>query len=308
MGEALKSTNDIPLVSVCMVAYNHENYIRQALDSILSQKTDFPFEVCIGEDNSPDATRAICQEYADRYPDKIRLFLRERETVFYWEGKATGSYNFVETLLAARGKYVALCEADDYWIDDSKLQTQVDFLEANPDFAICFTGSKKLKRGRLRKANRHVPGEVTQLADIVKRVYMPTASVMYRKTGIDEFSEIYKTVPYVDHILFCMIARNGLIKFIKTPMTVYRMHEGGIWSSLSQAERLRSRIQMREAITKLLDKTHAAEADVSRRSTANECIKLSRLYFEDGEMERAEEYLEKALQASPEKVLSNFFG
>lgn len=303
MNTTPEAGNNEPLVSVCLVAYNHEPYIRQALDGILSQKTDFPFEVCIGEDNSPDGTRAICQEYAEEYPEKIRLILRERDSVFFWEGKATGNHNFAETLLAARGKYVTICEGDDYWTDDSKLQTQADFLERNPDFSICFTGSKKLKRGRLRKANKHVPGEVTGLADIVKRVYMPTASVMYRNSGIDELGEVYQQVPYMDHILFCMAARNGLIKFIRKPMTVYRMHEGGIWSSLSQAERLRSRIQMREAITKLLDKSHPAEAEVSRQSTAAECIKLARLYFEDDNTDNARQYLQKALQLSPEAVL-----
>ena len=98
----------MPKVSVCVQAYNHASYIAQALDSVLMQETDFDFELIIGEDESSDGTREICIRYAEQHPDRIRLFLRSREDVIYINGRATGRYNFVENLRAARGEYIAL--------------------------------------------------------------------------------------------------------------------------------------------------------------------------------------------------------
>ncbi len=121
-----------PLVSVCVTTYNHESYIRSCLDGILAQETDFLYEICVGEDESSDGTRAICLEYAESHPLKIRLFLRSRQDVLYIAGRPTGRYNFLETIKACRGTYIAFCEGDDYWTHPRKLQKQVKFLEAHP--------------------------------------------------------------------------------------------------------------------------------------------------------------------------------
>ena len=119
--------NETPVVSVCVVTYQHKDFIRSCLDGILMQKTNFPFEIILGEDESTDGTREICKAYAEKYPDKIKLFLRSRKDVIYINQHATGRFNFMENLKAARGKYIAFCEGDDYWIDEYKLQKQVDF-------------------------------------------------------------------------------------------------------------------------------------------------------------------------------------
>ena len=118
-----------PLVSICVVTYNHQNYIKQCLDGVLMQECNFEYEVLLGEDNSTDTTRKLCIEYAERFPDKIRLFLHDRSNVIYINGKPTGRFNFIYNLKQAKGKYIALCEGDDYWTDPTKLQKQVDFLE-----------------------------------------------------------------------------------------------------------------------------------------------------------------------------------
>lgn len=133
MGTAISDTpiNSAPMVSVCMITYNHAPYIRQAIEGVLMQQTEFPFELLIGEDCSTDQTREICRHYLAQYPDKIHLLLPE---------KNLGSLdNFFATLDAATGKYIAFCEGDDYWIDPLKLQRQVDFLEANPDYGLVYT-------------------------------------------------------------------------------------------------------------------------------------------------------------------------
>src|SRR6516164_8232942 len=117
-------------VSVFMITYNHGKYISEAIESIVSQKTNFEFELVIGEDCGPDDTRAICEQYAAKYPDIINLLPSD---------KNYGPMgNTIRVMYACTGKYVALCEGDDYWTDPYKLQKQVDFLEANPDFSICF--------------------------------------------------------------------------------------------------------------------------------------------------------------------------
>ena len=118
-----------PLVSVCITAYNHEEYIRQCLDSILNQKTNFEFEIIVGEDNSKDSTRAICEDYASRFESKIRLFKRRDEDKVKINGRITGRFNFVANLKETNGTYVAILDGDDYWQDEHKLQKQVDLAE-----------------------------------------------------------------------------------------------------------------------------------------------------------------------------------
>jgi len=118
----------VPLVSVCVITYNHEKYIRQCLDGILMQKVNFPYEILIHDDASPDATADIIREYEAKYPDIIKpIYQTENQ---YSQGKSVSRFNNDR----ARGKYIAQCEGDDYWTDPGKLQMQVDFLEAHPEY------------------------------------------------------------------------------------------------------------------------------------------------------------------------------
>lgn len=115
--------NNKPLVSVCMITYNHEKYIKDAIEGILMQKTSFPIELIIGEDCSTENTRKIVEDYAEKYPNLI--FAQ------YSEKNLDMMNNFFNVLQAVRSKYIALCEGDDYWTDPLKLQKQVDFLANN---------------------------------------------------------------------------------------------------------------------------------------------------------------------------------
>ena len=126
-----------PLVSVCVMTYQHKKYIKDCLDGILMQKTDFPFEILLGEDASTDGTKEICLEYAKKYSDKIRLFLHKRENNIKYNGNPSGKFNFLYNLFNSKAEYIALCEGDDYWNDPYKLQKQVDILEKNNDLAMC---------------------------------------------------------------------------------------------------------------------------------------------------------------------------
>lgn len=137
-----------PLVSVCMLAYNHQDFLTEAIDSILSQKTSFSFELVIGEDCSPDRTREIVLDYQGRYPEKIRVLTAKKNCRFY------NSSNWVRTLLSCRGRYIAFCEGDDYWIDERKLQKQVNLLETDPSLGlVCGRCKTKYEQGTCPEAS-----------------------------------------------------------------------------------------------------------------------------------------------------------
>ena len=119
---------NVPLLSVCLITYNHENYIRQAIEGVLMQKVNFNWELIIAEDCSTDKTRDIILEYKKKHPDFIKLILQEKNV-----GPAK---NWIELITKPNSKYIAYFEGDDYWTDPLKLQKQVGFLEANPDYVI----------------------------------------------------------------------------------------------------------------------------------------------------------------------------
>lgn len=126
-----------PLVSICCITYNHESYIRETIEGFLMQKTKFPIEVLIHDDESTDKAADIIREYENKYPDIIKPIYQFDNK--YSKGISVSvTYNFPR----ARGKYIAMCEGDDYWTDPSKLQKQVDFMEVNPDCSLCFHASK----------------------------------------------------------------------------------------------------------------------------------------------------------------------
>lgn len=125
----MSSEKNKPIVSIIVLTYNHEKYIKKALDSILMQKVNFGYEILVGDDASTDGTVSILKEYYERFPEKIKLYLNEVNV-----GATRNAYN---VLVNAKGDYLATCEGDDYWTDESKLQLQVDFLENNSDFVGC---------------------------------------------------------------------------------------------------------------------------------------------------------------------------
>jgi len=116
-------------VSACIITYNHEGFIRECLEGAVNQKVNFEYEIVIGEDNSSDSTKQICIEYAEKYPNLIKFFAREKNLGMIG--------NWINTIKNCKGKYIALCEGDDYWTDPLKIQKQVEFFEANPYFGLC---------------------------------------------------------------------------------------------------------------------------------------------------------------------------
>ncbi len=239
-----------PVVSVCMITYQHAPYIRQALDGVLMQETNFPIDICLGEDGSTDGTREICLEYAATHPDKIRLFLRDRSNPARQQYRVPFMHNGIETMKSCRGKYIALCEGDDYWTDPLKLQKQVELLEGHAAVAICCHAVSVVDETGYPVTTRYepqVPGHAGRLAhgalesafrDIARENFIRTCSVLFRNQhpGVWEHP-LFRSLPQGDWPLHLLNARNGAIAYIPETMACYREHGGGVWSSKSQGER-----------------------------------------------------------------------
>ena len=222
-----------PLVSVCVQTYNHQDYIAQCLDSILAQQTNFEFELIVGEDQSSDSTRSICQQYQTKYPEKIRLFLRSREDVIYLHGKATGRYNVLQNLKEAKGEYIALLEGDDYWTDPLKLQKQIDFMRANPDCSLSCHGQIKLQGREFIEDERTSKLENNTFYSandlFAFRIQPQARTMMFRNlfTEDDLNGRFFKTAIYGDFAMCFLLSKYGKIGFLKEVMAVYRIHEQG---------------------------------------------------------------------------------
>lgn len=222
-----------PKVSVIVATYNHEKYIRDCLESILSQKTNFNFEVLLGEDNSEDKTRDICIKYAEMYPEKISLFLHDRSNVVYIKGKPTGNYNFLFSLNKARGEYIAICEGDDYWVDNYKLQRQIDALDQHKECSICFHNVIECyeddeKRNFL--ACNKKQKEITLLQDLLRRNYIPTCSTVFRNHKKRKIPKWFIESIAGDWLLHLINSQYGSILYIDEVMGVHRIHQGCTWS------------------------------------------------------------------------------
>lgn len=231
-----------PLVSVCIVTYQHARFIAQAVDCALTQKTTFPYEILIGEDESTDGTRDICLAYAQHHPDRVRVFLRQRCDVVNIDGRPRGSFNLRMTLREAKGEFVALCEGDDFWTDPEKLQRQVDYLRANPDCVGCFHDAKLVDADgqTLRESYFQSDQEKFSQWDVLETLLSrePTCSLMFRKAAFAEpLPEWYLRRPS-DLYLDILLTEHGSLGFVRRNMGAYRKHAGGVWGGEREANQI----------------------------------------------------------------------
>ena len=212
-----------PLVSIFMLAYNHEKFISEAIEGVLMQKTTFPIEIIIGEDGSTDKTASIIKEYAIKHPDLIKAR--------YNMPNIGMMPNMIKTLQECTGKYIAFCEGDDYWTDPNKLQKQVDFLEKNTDFSICYHDASILENGQF--SDSHVPiydKEFLTIVDLAKENCIHTPTCVFRNNLFDKFPEFFNSCPAGDYVLHLLNAQHGKIKRLPEKMAVYRRHSEGVWA------------------------------------------------------------------------------
>lgn len=247
-----KMKNSNVLVSVSVVTYNHKDYIAQCLDGILMQKTNFPFEIIVGEDESNDGTREICIEYANKYPDKINLFLRSRKDVIFINGKPTGRFNFIENIKVAKGKYIAICEGDDYRTDPLKLQKQVDFLEKNKDYILCFTNASIINENNEISLKEIITDfSKTSFTHIDMPIKAPTLTRVFKN---EKLLNIRHDVYGLDTFLLIWFSKFGKIKFINDITGVYRLQNKGIYSSLSKKDKIFHQFKTRLSCLEIIDK------------------------------------------------------
>jgi glycosyltransferase involved in cell wall biosynthesis len=238
----VKSNNQVESkckVSVCIQTYNHVYYIKECLESILSQKTNFDFEILLGEDNSSDGTRELCIDYAKRFPNKIRLFLHHRENNISIGGQPTGRFNFMYNLYSAKGKYIALCEGDDYWTDSLKLQKQVDFLEGNLEYSGIGTNSHFLDQetGAINLFKNSSKNKTLSIDDFIGSRHFHTASLMYRNEF--DYNSNFTKVLSADRLLYLLLSLKGNIFYLNEAACVYRKNNGGISRKVTSSEMIK---------------------------------------------------------------------
>lgn len=242
------------MVSVIVPTYQHAPFIAHCLDGILGQKTDFPVEVLVGEDESIDGTREICQRYAAAHPERIRLFLRSRKDVMVILGRPTGRANLLDLLAASRGTYVALCEGDDYWTDPLKLRKQVDALETDPGAAGCFTDAWNEQGGRRTSYMDGIYAEkptkpVLTERDMVMNTNIPSCTILFRRAHVVDLPEVFKRSAVADTLLYVQLTRYGHLLYLPEHTAVRTVHKGGIHSLSSRLHR----VQVKEQVWPMLD-------------------------------------------------------
>lgn len=212
-----------PLVSIIFISFNQEKYVKQALEGFLMQKVNFTYEIIVHDDASTDGTQKVIQECINKNPNIFRPIL-ETENQF----SKTDAKFLIDMYRMAKGKYVAVCEGDDYWSDDTKLQRQVDFLENNPDYSVVFHPVN------VHFENQSIPDvsfpenkRNLTLDRLLEENFIQTNSVMYR--AAKSYQNCETDVLPTDWYMHLYHAQYGKIGFINRTMAVYRRHKGGLW-------------------------------------------------------------------------------
>lgn len=212
----------LPLVSIVCLTYNHEKFIRDAIQGFLIQKTTFPIEIIIHDDASTDRTQSIIKEYEIKYPDLFKPIYQEQNQKSKGDGIVTRI-----AFGAAQGKYLALCEGDDYWTDPNKLQKQVDFLETNLDFILVAHPSQAIYENQAKPPELYnkLKKNVLRKKDIIPSYLFQLASVMFRNEALKKI-DLYGIM--VEHSLYILLSQYGKFKVLPEVMSVYRIHSSGV--------------------------------------------------------------------------------
>lgn len=265
------TVGDKPKVSVLIQTYEHAAYIEECVESVLNQKVDFDLEILLAEDGSKDRTREICSKLAILNTDKIRLFFHSRENNMVLGGIRTGRFPFIYNFFKAQGTYIALVDGDDVWIDEMKLQKQVNFLDENPEFTVCFHNT--LKGARLNKAIKYSfgPSGEKNLKDGFNFSIGHTSSMVFRRSAGVPLEQL-KTSVMGDWPLKLHLLSHGKGYYFSDIMSFYRIQNESVYASSNAGEKIlrslrtyglfsekfqnqdASECEIREAYSKLADK------------------------------------------------------
>ncbi len=240
-----------PLVSVIVVTYNHGAYIEQAIEGILAQRCDFPIEVIIGEDKSQDRTLALCLDYQKRYPQYIRIVT--------WQENVGFNANFLRAWGRARGKYLAYCEGDDYWIDPDKLSKQVAFMDKFPDTALCGAQTKVLRMVGEGK------GEFIPPIHMKPQLYLEeilhssnsfhTSTYLFRIAGF-KIPACVRSGIFLDNMLLVAAVLQGSLRCLPDTTSVWRIHRGGMYSGLKEVDKYEKALEFLRSIMTFVDEAY----------------------------------------------------
>ena len=214
-------------VAVCLITYNHERFVREALESILMQETAFDWMIHVADDCSTDATRSIILEYQQKKPEKFHLIFKDKNV--------GPIQNWNNLIASTHADYIAYLEGDDYWIDKHKLQKQADFLDTHPEVVGCFANSSFIQAdGTLIREIYNPKANAFEYYDQEKcltylRSSYPTCTFMYRSI---QLHEIPKTlVPkFCDEMLDLVLTEKGMLHCMRETFAAYRFHQQGEWN------------------------------------------------------------------------------
>lgn len=220
-----------PLVSICCTTYNHKNYIKKALDGFVMQNTNFSFEVLVHDDASTDGTAEIIREYEIKYPDLIKPIYQNENQYSKKQGLISSKFVYPK----ARGKYIALCEGDDYWLSENKLQIQIDYLENNPQCSLCMHASLMISEDGNFLSNTIRPYNKEHIYSIDEIISQDnplpqTSSFVFRKNLLNLQPTCFTEVPVGDLPLRLFLATQGSVFYIDKFMSAYRVCAVGSWS------------------------------------------------------------------------------
>jgi len=223
-----------PKVTALVITYNHARFITQALESALGQRASFDVEIIVSEDCSTDGTREMVMAYQQKYPERIRLILSEKNV--------RSNAVVARGIQAARGEYIALLDGDDYWISSEKLQKQADYLDRQPRCACCFHNARVEEEGGSNAPWNWTPighPPVSTFKDIWQGNFIATCSIMFRKSALGAIPAWYDDLfPITDWPLHILSAQRGDIGYLDEVLGVYRYHPGGLYSQFDQWEKL----------------------------------------------------------------------
>lgn len=229
-----------PKVSVAMVTYNHVAYITHAVESVLAQRTDFDFELLVGDDVSSDGTRELLRGLAARHPERLRLVLHRQNLGLL------GKRNLAALVELCRGEYLSFLDGDDFWSSPEKLQFEVDFLDAHREFSACCHDVWTLDRDGTRRATKlGYPEEVARVtaARMLTEGFPHISTIMVRRALLPRFPDWFFEVAMGDWTIGILCARQGPVAFFRDrPMSTYRLHNTSHWLGRPLLDRTRDEI------------------------------------------------------------------
>lgn len=289
----LESSQNNIKVSVLVLTYNQEKYVDDALQSVLHQRTDFSYEVVVGDDCSKDGTVKRLESWQKKYPEKVRILKSDKN-----QGLLP---NFIRTFNSCKGQYVAICEGDDYWIDKEKLQRQADILDNNPQYNTCIhrvvnyyedTNEKSLSNGNQKAINN--------IVDLAKSNFITNVSAMFRAKLVNNLPDWFPTVGTYDYALHMLNAEDGDIYYMEKPMAIYRKHAGAIWSKNKVSSQLLLSMQVREPLLKHFQSRNKEVFDTLLLSYKACAYALINHYDDNGDCNGMEEIERRIIAIYPE--------